>query len=1764
MNMIKKLLLLSTALLIFTGAKSQINQFPLKGTKSTENVKFAPKSSNSYQLKVSLDKLNWKAKKEKNGEVYTELWFDKSNAVGEVGTPQLPAYKKLILLPYGATATAKVKSYTQAEFAFSDLGVKNQLVPVQPSIRKDQDSSSVPFQFKKEAYLSKAYIQNSIVKLEVLGNMRSYTVARIVVTPVDYNPTLGSIKVYNDLDIEIDITGSTKSATDLKAISSPYFNILTKSALNTTETVYDQHPDLTKYPVKMLIISNRMFETSLAPFVAWKTQKGIKVTVAYTDVIGSTTAQIKSYIQQQYNAATAEDPAPTFLVFVGDVAQVPSSATGSQSLKQTDLYYASVDGDIFPEMYYGRMSATTTQQLDNIINKILYYERYEFADPQYLNNVTLIAGADATYNPAIGQPTIKYGTANYFNSSKGFTTVNEFGVSNDPNNTSESSGYTGCYDASKISVGFINYTAHCSETTWGDPELTISEINAFSNQAKYPLAVANCCFSGDFGTSECVGEAWIRAQDKGAVTYIGSSPSSYWKEDMYWSVGAFAMSGINSGYVPTFAETTTGAYDAAFVSNYRTTGALVFAGNLAVTEANNQSYPTDVTPTYYWEAYNILGDPSLMPYFTSADGNQVTHETTVPVGVSSLKVRALESSYVSINKGSEILGTSYFEQTGEVDVPITTVQEPCDLVLTVTRPQTIPYIDTVSAVVVSGPYVTLNSTSINDSQENNNGKIDFGETVKVNLVVKNVGLEPSTNTRVLLSNQDGLATLTSSDSVFIGTVQNGTVNNPITLNDAFTFDISSNVADNSTEKFTLTFKSDQGTWTSTLALKIYAPQISIGDFSIDDSVLGNNNQAANVGESFYGEIVIKNSGNSDAKDLIASVAIPDSLRDIVGLNYEPFDNIEIAAGGAYTLKFRINVNPDIAETKTIPVNVAVSSPSNSYVSAKADKSFDVVSDNAIVMKNQSITTCNAIFTDSGGASSNYSNSESFVTTITSASEIAKLKISFSEFSVESGYDYLYVYDGATTASSQVSGSPFSGTTVPADIVASGKSLTFKFTSDSEVTRPGWKATVSCVEPTSVPSCATNPNPSNGATNVLPSSLTWTGSSDAQFYDVYIGYSSDNLALLSRVTESSIAVNLERNKGYFWKVIPGNYIGICENTCDVWSFQTGTLGNTLMTNGSVAVDSTWFYDSGSSSSNYKDGEDYILTFTPKNAGTKLKVAFEQFSVESQTECNYDYLSIYDGATTSNTLVGKYCGSTLPSTHTSTSADGSLTFKFHSDGSQNLSGWKAKITSIGSVTLYNFTVSVKNNGTSVSGAAVTVDGVVKITAASGEVTYSLSAGNYNYTVNATGYLPVSGNATISGAGQTLNVDLTRIYGSTITVLDDATSEPIQGAMLTINGNNYYTNPSGVASISTEAGVQSVTIEKYGYTNVTSDINVVSDGGNFNFTLKQGLYNFTVNVKDTDGNPIESATVQAGNSSATTDASGTATMELPFGTQKFVVVKDRYLPAEQWVNVGNVSQVEIVLDTLLSELGNVKFTVIGQNSTDYLPLERATVSILFGDLVYNKLSTNSIGEASVTLPDANYKYIIEKSGYAPTDYKDFTINNTDYNFKDTLLQASYRITFSVSSKGSPIEGASIALSGYNSILTDSQGEAVFTCGNYTKGVAYSVQKDGYYNYTGTVDIDADKTVIVDLLSTGIEDVDADLPRIYPNPATDNITVVSVQPMMRVQVIGINGSLALQINANGLNSIIIPVSQITRGSYIVRVVSTTGKISHAKLIKI
>ena len=108
-----------------------------------------------------------------------------------------------------------------------------------------------------------------------------------------------------------------------------------------------------------------------------------------------------------------------------------------------------------------------------------------------------------------------------------------------------------------------------------------------------------------------------------------------------------------------------------------------------------------------------------------------------------------------------------------------------------------------------------------------------------------------------------------------------------------------------------------------------------------------------------------------------------------------------------------------------------------------------------------IAACEGVFRDSGGPLGVYIDSEDYTCTIDAAGPIS---ISFSSFAVESNYDFLYVYDGPSTASPQISGSPFTGLVGPGTFTSSGNNITFRFTSDSRTTDSGWEASWTCTPP----------------------------------------------------------------------------------------------------------------------------------------------------------------------------------------------------------------------------------------------------------------------------------------------------------------------------------------------------------------------------------------------------------------------------------------------------------------------------------------------------------------------------------------------------------------------------------------------------------------------------------------------------------------------------------------------------------------------------
>ena len=439
------------------------------------------------------------------------------------------------------------------------------------------------------------------------------------------------------------------------------------------------------YPVHMIVITPENYISALQPWINRKIQKGFDVNVVTTAQAGSNYNAIQSYVQNLYNTGVSQGATPTFLVLVGDTGQIPGRTSGTATQKVTDLYYGSVDNDYFPDMFYSRMSAENTNQVTAIVNKILQYEQYTMPDPSYLNNVTLIAGWDSYWNARIGRPTINYATTYYYNTAHGFNQVNTY---------LQQGQYTGCYNTLNTGVGFINYTAHGSETSWSDPQYTNSNVDQLTNTNKYFLAMGICSLSGNFDySSACFGEAMIRAENKAAYSYIGSCPVTYWYEDYYFGVGATTV----MNQTPTQQNTATGVYDGIWMDEtYNTVSSITFLGNIAVCYAHAGNYQTSTTPLYYWQAYHVLGDGSIMPYRVQPTPNNVSHANTFPSCATTFQVSAQEGSYVAISQNNELKGVALVPASGSVNVPVTACITSGQVRIVVTKPQRQPYIQDIN------------------------------------------------------------------------------------------------------------------------------------------------------------------------------------------------------------------------------------------------------------------------------------------------------------------------------------------------------------------------------------------------------------------------------------------------------------------------------------------------------------------------------------------------------------------------------------------------------------------------------------------------------------------------------------------------------------------------------------------------------------------------------------------------------------------------------------------------------------------------------------------------------------------------------------------------------------------------------------------------------------------------------------------------------------------------------------------------------------
>jgi len=98
------------------------------------------------------------------------------------------------------------------------------------------------------------------------------------------------------------------------------------------------------------------------------------------------------------------------------------------------------------------------------------------------------------------------------------------------------------------------------------------------------------------------------------------------------------------------------------------------------------------------------------------------------------------------------------------------------------------------------------------------------------------------------------------------------------------------------------------------------------------------------------------------------------------------------------------------------------------------------------------------------------------------------------------------------------------------------------------------------------------------------------------------------------------------------------------------------------------------DDGGATGNYTPNQVSTFTISPTGA-TNVVLNFNLFDVEAgstASNCNYDYLEIYEGTSTAGTLIGRYCNNNLPPS-TITSSSSSLFLRFRVDGGLEEAGF-----------------------------------------------------------------------------------------------------------------------------------------------------------------------------------------------------------------------------------------------------------------------------------------------------------------------------------------------------------------------------------------------------------------------------------------------------------------------------------------------------------
>ncbi|MFB0562611.1 MAG: C25 family cysteine peptidase [Candidatus Lokiarchaeia archaeon] len=292
--------------------------------------------------------------------------------------------------------------------------------------------------------------------------------------------------------------------------------------------------------------------TILTQFAEWKTQKGIPTSIFDTDYIYNNVKyngtdnpeRIRNFLKDAYDNCTIY-----WVLLAGDTGKIPIRYfwTGSGYNVPSDYYYAALNGsfdnngngnygefgeiDWIPELYVGRLPASTEGELEDMINKTLTYERdIEKRTGDWMRTAVFAGGEISRSLDIQGWRLKNYISKKIIPPEFSMNFINLFYDSNRVYNNLTFVSFTSSIDDG---CAIVNLCSHGSTSTVsisesGGSYYTTTAAQISSNGYELPLVFASACSTARLDDAgDCIGEAMLKNANGGAISYIGATRTSF-------------------------------------------------------------------------------------------------------------------------------------------------------------------------------------------------------------------------------------------------------------------------------------------------------------------------------------------------------------------------------------------------------------------------------------------------------------------------------------------------------------------------------------------------------------------------------------------------------------------------------------------------------------------------------------------------------------------------------------------------------------------------------------------------------------------------------------------------------------------------------------------------------------------------------------------------------------------------------------------------------------------------------------------------------------------------------------------------------------------------------------------------------------------------------------------------------------------------------------------------------------------------------------